>query len=252
MKNIEEVIEKYYNGETSLAEEKQLQVFFQGEDIPDHLRSHKDQFVLLSSLSQNKTEMSDDDLFAKIMSDKVLETKPTNKVISMRPWIMRVAAAVIFVLIGYGFSELMNKNNELNEMKNQLSQLQVLMLEQLESTSASGRLQAVSYSFQLSAADDKTIEALIEAMIFDENMHVRTKAVEALEHFSGEQRINEALAKALNTEEEPAVQIAIISALVGIKDKSAIDHLEKLSENENVLKDVRDEARLSIFKLKEM
>ena len=83
-------------------------------------------------------------------------------------------------------------------------------------------------------------------------MHVRTKAVEALEFFGGEPKVNKALAQALNTEVEPAVQIAIINAMVTIKDSKSIEELEKLTENEDVLKDVRDEARLSIFKLKEM
>ncbi|KPK79900.1 MAG: hypothetical protein AMS27_17545 [Bacteroides sp. SM23_62_1] len=44
MKKIEELIRKYYDGETSLEEERKLHWFFQTSDIPSHLQSDADIF----------------------------------------------------------------------------------------------------------------------------------------------------------------------------------------------------------------
>lgn len=43
---IEKILEKYFEGETSLAEERQLREFFRQEDIPAHLVELREQFEL--------------------------------------------------------------------------------------------------------------------------------------------------------------------------------------------------------------
>ena len=45
--DIEDLLEKYYNGETSLEEEKLLRKFFREESVPVHLQSHAGQLVIL-------------------------------------------------------------------------------------------------------------------------------------------------------------------------------------------------------------
>ena len=251
MKHIEELLEKYYNGETSSEEEMQLQNFFEGGDVPDHLKSHQVEFSFYKGLNANKATFSDDDLFAKL-DKQVTETKVVKVNWFKNQWVGRVAAGFALLMVGYLAAQLLQTDSELEGMKEEMAQMKALMLEQLESSSASGRLQAVSNSLNMSSADDETVSALIETMNFDNNMHVRTKAVEALVHFGGNAMVSNALSAALSTEEEPAVQIAIINALVELKDSGAIETLEKLSTNEDVLKDVQGEARLGIFKLKEL
>ncbi len=44
-REIEKILERYFNGETSLSEERELKEFFLKENIPDHLKVLKDQFV---------------------------------------------------------------------------------------------------------------------------------------------------------------------------------------------------------------
>lgn len=41
LKNIEQLLEKYYNGDTSLEEERKLQWYFQTHDVPERLRAEK-------------------------------------------------------------------------------------------------------------------------------------------------------------------------------------------------------------------
>ena len=44
-KYIEQLLERYWQCETSLEEEAQLRAFFNGSDVPEHLMRYKDLFV---------------------------------------------------------------------------------------------------------------------------------------------------------------------------------------------------------------
>jgi hypothetical protein len=54
---IEEILERYYEGETSLSEENTLREFFQGDDIPEHLRDHQPLFRYLNRESELTLEL---------------------------------------------------------------------------------------------------------------------------------------------------------------------------------------------------
>lgn len=250
-KNIEHLIDKYYNGETSLEEETQLHVFFQGGDIPDHLKSYQDQFLTARTMRDMVTNLSDDDLFSKLSQEeepaKVVEMKAYNF-----SWVYKVAAAVTLVLVGFWVGNQLNSNGEMSQMQAQLDEMKNIMFAQMESSSASGRLQAVNNSMDLEEADDETVDVLIALLKNDESMHVRTKTVEALTKFGGNRKVTKAFSDALLNEQEPAVQIALIEGLVTLKQEGATNVLEQLTKDDRVLKEVQDEAHLGIFKLKEL
>lgn len=52
LSNIEELLEKYFEGETTLSEENKLKVFFTGESVPQHLEKYKDLFQFFSDQRQ--------------------------------------------------------------------------------------------------------------------------------------------------------------------------------------------------------
>ncbi|MCE7997195.1 MAG: HEAT repeat domain-containing protein [Roseivirga sp.] len=250
-KEIERLIDKYYNGETSLEEEKQLQGFFLGEVVPDHLKTYQEQFRHLAVTSEITWEgFSEDKLFGKIDEQpEPVEEEKEAKVIVMRHtskevWFYRVAAAVVLVLVGYlvGKDSVSTEVNELKEM----------MLTEMEGTSASGRLKAVNYSFEMLVADEETLGVLKKVVLEESNMNVRMKGVEALARFGNDSGVRETLIEALGTEEEPAVKIALIEALVGLKEVGAIENLQKIVDDEANLKEVRDEAHMGMFKLRDI
>lgn len=74
---IEKLLEKYFNGDTSLDEEKQLREFFAKENIPKHLLSLKAQFEYFS---EEKKKNVLDDFFEK----KVLETIDDERTFSIK------------------------------------------------------------------------------------------------------------------------------------------------------------------------
>lgn len=250
-KEIKDLIEKYFSGDTSLEEEKQLQSFFQQEDISTELKTYRDQFSFGSNLSKVSTRLSDDDLFAKIDSSshedsKVVRLNTRSK--EVMPWFYRVAAVIALVAVAFYVGGKIGTDTEVKEMRAEIDALK----NELQSNSASGRLQAVSQVSSGTENQEELMLTLIAVMKNDPNMHVRTKATEALGSFEANTRLVDEVTSALLEEKEPAVQIAMIETLVKLKDSRAIQPLEQLAQEGAVLKEIRDEAYMGVFKLKEM
>lgn len=74
-KNIEKLLEKYWKGETSSAEEKELKNFFSNEPVPTHLKKEAALFTYYSNESVIKIEDPgfDQKLINKIQSIKISE-----------------------------------------------------------------------------------------------------------------------------------------------------------------------------------
>lgn len=51
LSNIEKLLEKYFEGETTVSEEKELKVYFTRETVPSHLEKYKDLFQYFSEES---------------------------------------------------------------------------------------------------------------------------------------------------------------------------------------------------------
>lgn len=84
LNSIEKLLEKYDNGETTLKEEKQLQAYFNQDEIAPHLESYRVMFQYF-----NKTKQEH---FTK---DVPLKTKTYN----MYKWISVAAVAVIMLTV---------------------------------------------------------------------------------------------------------------------------------------------------------
>ena len=98
-------------------------------------------------------------------------------------------------------------------------------------------------------ADEDIIDALIMAMNSDININVRIAAAEALSLFSDNEKARLALIASLNQQSFPAVQMKLIDILVNLGDKNALNPMRRFSEKEDVLRSVKDEAHMGIFKL---
>jgi hypothetical protein len=86
---IEKLIEKYFEGETSIAEETELKVYFSSSDVAQHLKQYQSIF---SYLSQAKEQQSTQQIS---LGSTISDTK--------RPMVMWISiAASIVVLLGVG------------------------------------------------------------------------------------------------------------------------------------------------------
>ena len=164
----------------------------------------------------------------------------------------KIAAAIAFVVVGYIGSLWINDNSkekiitlqqELNKSK------QLVFTTMMQQESASERLKGILTSYEFEDANDDIVDALILAMNQDDNINVRIAAAEALARFSTNEKARLALIASLNNQSYPAVQIKLIDILVVMGDKNALNPMIELSEKEDVMNSVRDEAHMGIFKL---
>ena len=86
---IEKLVEKYFEGETSIAEEKELKVYFSSTDVAQHLKQYQSIFGYFAQAKQEalKTEFP---LLSKIHSKK-------RNVVA---WLSIAASVVVFLGIG--------------------------------------------------------------------------------------------------------------------------------------------------------
>ncbi|WP_345146672.1 hypothetical protein [Flavobacterium ginsengiterrae] len=90
---IENILEKYFQGETTIAEENQLKEYFSSSNVAQHLEQYKPIFGYFSQVKQQKSTQ-----------EIPLKTKKRNVA-----W-LSIAASVV-VLLGAGSYFLVSKNN---------------------------------------------------------------------------------------------------------------------------------------------
>jgi hypothetical protein len=96
---IEKLVEKYFEGETSIAEEKELKAYFSSSDVAQHLEQYKPVFGYFSQAKQEQ--------FTATIS---LKSKRKQKRLA---W-LSVAAAVV-VMVGIGFFAYQNSSEPTQE-----------------------------------------------------------------------------------------------------------------------------------------
>lgn len=96
-KYIEQLIERYWEGVSTLQEERILQNFFSQEDIPEHLKKYRTLFSALDNVKDTHLDKSFDDMIlAKIDADTTTAHRIGIRQ-RMRP-LYRAAAMVAIVL----------------------------------------------------------------------------------------------------------------------------------------------------------
>lgn len=98
-KYIEQLLERYWQCETTLQEESILRTFFSQEDVPASLKQYK----ALFELQQEKPELGDD-FDARMLAMIGEEEQPKAKVVSITQRLMPLfrAAAVVAIILTLG------------------------------------------------------------------------------------------------------------------------------------------------------
>lgn len=84
---IEDILEKYFQGETSIAEEKQLKEYFSSPNVAQHLEQYKPMFGYFSQVKEQKSTQ-----------EIPLKTKKRNVA-----WLSIAASAVVLLGVGTYF-----------------------------------------------------------------------------------------------------------------------------------------------------
>jgi hypothetical protein len=126
---------------------------------------------------------------------------------------------------------------------------QTVALSLLERQSATSRLEGISWSNRVTRPDSNLIAALLNTLNHDSNINVRLSALDAVEKFSGDVSVDKALIDSLPQQDSPLVQIALIDALVHMRDGAASGQLRKLSGDSEANAAVRQRAQWGLQKL---
>ena len=98
-KYIEQLLERYWQCETSLQEESILRAFFSQPDIPEHLQK----YIPLFSYEAERESVLGDDFDARIL-DMIGEEQPKAKTVTLTSRLMPLfkAAAIVAIILTLG------------------------------------------------------------------------------------------------------------------------------------------------------
>ncbi|MFN3851288.1 MAG: HEAT repeat domain-containing protein [Spirosomataceae bacterium] len=121
-----------------------------------------------------------------------------------------------------------------------------MILAMLKQESASARLQAVNYSYDMTMADDTLLNALIRTLDYDPSVNVRMAAVDAVGRFGKSQMVRTSLVNSLMKQNDPSMQIAVIDMLIELRERRAVPILASLAESSQLPDFVKEKAESGI------
>ncbi len=257
-RNIDSKISDYLDGTLPKSE---VEAFEKRLQMDKAFRNEVEEFkILFNAIKNEKMEMPSKQLASNF--EKLLNEEKNNqiRVVSMpsKPkngtfQIFKIAASVA-VLIGIFF---LGRYSEQQELRETLVNTQQEVLEYKEATllsllgneSASKRIQGVQLVEEFDEPDEDIVAALGEKMLRDENTNVRSSAMEALSKFSYSDQVKTIFIAALETEENPSIQMALIEILGQLQEKKAIGPMKKLLEKEETQPFIKDEINNALPKI---
>lgn len=116
LNEIEALLKRFYDGESSLDEEQRLRGYFNQEIIPDHLSSHQEQFRYYNFAREEKIPQSDleSDLIKRI--NQVNTGKTYGKRHRAFYFVTGIAASIL-IFIGIYFQFIADHNNTAYSME---------------------------------------------------------------------------------------------------------------------------------------
>ncbi|EMR02401.1 HEAT repeat domain-containing protein [Cesiribacter andamanensis] len=245
--NVRELLERYYEGETTVAEEQQLRQLLQEPALPPDLQAEARLLHWPLAERQIQSPLSAEALMAPLA---LPAAEP--KVRLLWGWAWQVAAAVSLLVVGFALgrggagavpAEEQPTATELTALRQELSELKGL----LQAGATTGqRLQAVTVAATTPQADAELLMALIHTLHFDENVNVRLAAVEALMNYQQHPQVRRALIHSLGIQTDPNVQLALIHGLTRLGEKEAVPQLQKMLQDEELQQVVRQQVNESI------
>jgi hypothetical protein len=100
-KEVKYLLQRFFNGESTLAEERQLEKYFQAGKADKDLKEYAGFFGGISELSQNERDVN----LEETIMDHILETESNEKTKYRRLWqtVTGIAASIIIVIGGLLF-----------------------------------------------------------------------------------------------------------------------------------------------------
>jgi hypothetical protein len=188
------------------------------------------------------------------MLEKEIRQADRRKTIFFRPNVYRVAAAITLlalgVTMGFWISKYQRQQDELAEIRKEMQETKLKLMTMLDNDrSASQRVLGATVALHMEKTDTEIVNALVRAMNEDPSTNVRLAALDALKKFHRDPAVRKVLIASLAIQKDPVVQINLIRLLVEMQEKSAVRELQRISTDEEMIKEVKDEAHAGLLRL---
>lgn len=140
--------------------------------------------------------------------------------------------------------------DEIAALRNDLANMkQMVVLSMLQQQSASERLQAVSYSTRTDQLDPQVMSALVHTLRYDGSVDVRLAALDALSRHGAQPLVHKGVVDALQEQQSPLVQVALIDLMLEWRDPDAAQRLRNFVQTPNLNPTVKQRADWALSKL---
>jgi len=144
----------------------------------------------------------------------------------------------------------MADQGEIAAMHSELTNMrQLVVLSMLQQQSASERLQGVSYSQREGQLDPQVVAALVHTLRYDNSVDVRLAALDALSRHGGQPQVHRDVMEALQEQQSPLVQVALIDQMLEWRDADTAQRLRNFAQSPNLNPTVRQRADWALSKL---
>ena len=164
------------------------------------------------------------------------------------------ALLVIGIFAGNYFGNKTTRSNanqdEIAAMHTELTNMkQMVVLSMLQQQSASERLQGVSYSRREDQLDPQVMSALVHTLRYDGSVDVRLAALDALSRHGAQPQVHKGVVDALQEQQSPLVQVALIDLMLEWRDPDAAQRLRDFVQTPNLNPAVRQRADWALSRL---
>jgi hypothetical protein len=167
--------------------------------------------------------------------------------------VWQIAAALLLTVGGFVAGRSwpdVRQETALAEMRGELHGMrQMVALSLLREESAPERLRGVTWSAGIDRPGAEVLGALADTLQRDQNVNVRLAAIDALRQYGAESQVRDAIVQALPVERSPLVQIALIDAVVALKERRSAEALRTLVSGAETNQVVRQRAQRGLRQL---
>jgi hypothetical protein len=161
-----------------------------------------------------------------------------------------LALVALGTYVGMQIGNTKTNSQDLSAMHTELTNMrQMVALSMLREQSASQRLEGVTWTRREEQLDPQVLAALMHTLRYDPSVDVRLAALDALSRHAGQPQVKRTVVDALQEQQSPLVQVALIDQLVEWRDAGAASGIEKLRKEPNLNPTVRQRADWAIGKL---
>jgi hypothetical protein len=238
---ITRLIEAYFEGETSLDEERELRRYFAqpAEQLPDDLRKHQAFFQFFDT-SKSDSSAPYEQMMDQLPAGGTTSAGSGRFLTSSR--LLQLAAGIILVLSGFIAGMMTDRlsrpaagETEIQQMRAEVQQLQqVLISGAFHNASAGDRIRAARASAVLGRNEqagydtDLIIQLLAYSLNTDPNVHVRTAAAEALYSLADQPMVPETLLQSLSGTQDEMIQLQLVEMLTRLEVSEAVSVMRRL------------------------